>query len=183
MTVCSSNSLKRKFFHGEGRVFPEGESLPELWRNNRAAWKTNASPERYRFYRSRDELCPRRFFPHKKNHGSARCCLLSTILRRFSKITAIVDGSRRLSTNRKRCRFSPEAEFRTKARKIIDPISDYYHDIISTERGRSAKRSAERRARDDRDREKVCNSWNNREGKWIFSPAIPSNRGNSNNRP
>lgn len=77
-----------------------------------------------------------------------------------------------------RSRFSPEAEFRTK-----DPISDYYHDIISTERGRSAKRSAERRARDDRDREKVCNSWNNREGKWIFSPAIPSNRGNSNNRP
>lgn len=101
------------------------------------------------------------FFHTKKNHGSARCCLLSTILRRFSKITAIVDGSQTSFNKSKtvpRSRFSPEAEFRTKARKIIDPISDYYHGIISTERGRSAKRSAERRARDDRDREKVCNS-------------------------
>lgn len=57
------------------------------------------------------------FFHTKKNHGSARCCLLSTILRRFSKITAIVDGSRRLSTNRKRCRdpvFPPKRSFAQK---------------------------------------------------------------------
>lgn len=84
MTVLQLEQLKTKVFpwreSGLSGGGEEGESLPESRRNNRVAWKTNASPpERYRFYRSLHQLCPHRFFPRKKK---PRCCLPSTIFKK-----------------------------------------------------------------------------------------------------
>lgn len=77
-----------------------------------------------------------------------------------------------------RSRFSPEAEFRTK-----DPISDYYHDIISPSvvDPRNVRLKGELEMIEIERKFAILEI--TERGSEFFPSAIPSNRGNSNNRP
>lgn len=131
MTVCSSNSLKRKFFHGEGRVFPE-RGRGKVCQNRGGI--TGSREKRTRRLRDID------FIAHATNF--ARIGFSPQKKPRFHAVLSPKDDPRRFSIGG----WKSERGFFNKSRSIFSPVrakfcgedhrSDYFHDHVSTERSR-----------------------------------------------